>query len=53
MWMVVTKNKSDNFRAFHGRAARDEARIAHASENAPLHGFQAITRIGQGPVSHD
>ena len=46
MWMVVTKNKSDDFRAFHRGATRDEARIAHTCENAPLHGLQAITSIG-------
>ena len=51
--MVITGGIAADFGAFAMLPAREKREVVHRVEDAPLGGFQAVARVGQGAGDDD
>ena len=48
--VVITHNFTDHFCTLHGLVTFGDAHAVHGIQNTPVHRFQAVTHIGNGPA---
>src|SRR5579859_334156 len=53
MRMIVSQDEANHLCAFDRWPAGEVASLTHTRQDAPLHGFQTVPRIGQRPVGHN